>query len=86
MTFATPEAGGGCDGGTGAAWSVAADGEACVVAGYSRLGRARKARAFRSLDKLTLRHGGHALLYGAALALAAARHRLRPHHRPPSTT
>ena len=36
------------------------------------LALARKGRAFRSLDKLTLRHGGHGLLYGAALALAAA--------------
>ncbi|MBP2365133.1 hypothetical protein [Pseudonocardia parietis] len=33
---------------------------------------ARKARAFRSLHKLTVTHGGHGLLYGAALALAAA--------------
>lgn len=33
---------------------------------------AGKGRAFRSLDKLTLRHGGHGLLYGAALALSAA--------------
>lgn len=36
------------------------------------LALARKGRAFRSLDKLTLTHGGHGLLYGAALALAAA--------------
>jgi len=36
------------------------------------LALAGKARAFRSLDKLTLTHGGHGLLYGAALALAAA--------------
>jgi hypothetical protein len=36
------------------------------------LALAGKARAFRSLDKLTLRHGGHGLLYGAALAMAAA--------------
>lgn len=36
------------------------------------LALAGKGRAFRSLDKLTLRHGGHGLLYGAALALAAA--------------
>lgn len=35
------------------------------------LALAGKGRAFRSLDKLTLRHGGHGLLYGAALALAA---------------
>ena len=36
------------------------------------LALAGKARAFRSLDKLTITHGGHGLLYGAALALAAA--------------
>lgn len=36
------------------------------------LALAGKARAFRSLDKLTITHGGHHLLYGAALALAAA--------------
>ena len=31
VTVATPEDGGGWDGGTGAAWSIAADGEACLV-------------------------------------------------------
>ena len=36
------------------------------------LALAGKGRAFRSLDKLTLRHGGHGLLYGASLALSAA--------------
>jgi hypothetical protein len=32
---------------------------------------AAKGRAFRSLDTLTVRQGGHHLLYGSALALAA---------------
>ena len=33
---------------------------------------ARKRRAFRSLDTLLIKQGGHNVLYGAALALAAA--------------
>jgi hypothetical protein len=33
---------------------------------------ARKRRAFRSLDTLLMKQGGHKVLYGAALALAAA--------------
>ena len=36
------------------------------------LALAAKGRAFRSLDTLTVRQGGHHLLYGSALALAAA--------------
>jgi hypothetical protein len=36
------------------------------------LALAAKGRAFRSLDTLTIRQGGHHLLYGSALALAAA--------------
>ncbi len=36
------------------------------------LALARKGRAFRSLDTLSINHGGKQLLYGAALALAAA--------------
>jgi hypothetical protein len=36
------------------------------------LALAAKGRAFRSLDTLTIRPGGHHLLYGSALALAAA--------------
>jgi len=36
------------------------------------LALAGKAKAFRSLDKLTITHGGYRLLYGAALALAGA--------------
>ena len=35
------------------------------------LALAAKGRAFRSLDTLTVRQGGHHLLYGSALALAA---------------
>jgi hypothetical protein len=35
------------------------------------LALAAKGRAFRSLDTLTIRQGGHHLLYGSALALAA---------------
>jgi hypothetical protein len=35
------------------------------------LALARKGRAFRSLDALHMRHHGHVLLYGSALALAA---------------
>jgi len=33
---------------------------------------ARKRRAFRSLDTLLIKQGGHHVLYGSALALAAA--------------
>ena len=33
---------------------------------------ARKRRAFRSLDTLLIKQGGHNVLYGSALALAAA--------------
>ena len=36
------------------------------------LALAAKGRAFRSLDTLTVRQGGHHLLYGSALALAAS--------------
>jgi hypothetical protein len=36
------------------------------------LALAAKGRAFRSLDTLTVRQGGHHLLYGSALALTAA--------------
>jgi hypothetical protein len=36
------------------------------------LALAGKGRAFRSLHTLTVRQGGHHLLYGSALALAAA--------------
>src|SRR5205085_4379845 len=36
------------------------------------LALASKGRAFRSLHTLTVRQGGHHLLYGSALALAAA--------------
>ncbi len=36
------------------------------------LALAGKAKAFRSLDKLTITHGGYRLLYGAAIALAGA--------------
>lgn len=35
------------------------------------LALARKGKAFRSLDKLLIRQGGHQVLYGSALALAA---------------
>ena len=54
---------------------------------------ARKGRAFASLDSLIARQGGQHVLYGSALALAAAlqawarthrhaRHRPSPHRRP----